>query len=64
METVKFDHNKAFETLWVTNALEESENFLSSDEIMSLVGESMRKFRNKLMNKPPQKNCKFLNKFQ
>ena len=56
METVKFDHNKAFKTLWVTNALEESENFLSSDEIMSLVGESMRKFRNKLMNKPPQKN--------
>lgn len=38
MKTVKFDNNRVFKTIWVTNAWDGSENFLISDKIMSLVG--------------------------
>ena len=50
METVKFDRNKDFKTLWVTSAPVGSEDFLVSDKIKSLAGESLRHFRNKLMS--------------
>ena len=38
MKTVKFDNNRVFKTIWVTNAWDGSENFLISDKIMNLVG--------------------------
>ena len=58
METVKFDNNKAFKPLWVTNAL--NEDFLVGDKKMNLVGESIRDFRSRLMYEPPPKTVKFL----
>lgn len=42
----------------LANALNRSEGFLVSDKIMGLAGESMRDFRNKLINEPPPKIVK------
>lgn len=55
MKTVKFHDNKTFKSLQATNKLNGSEDFLVSDKIMILVAESMRKFRNKLIDEPPTK---------
>lgn len=44
--------------LKLANALDRSKGFLVSDKIMGLVGESMRDFRNKLINEPPPKIVK------
>ena len=59
-ETVKFDNNKAFKTLLVTNTLDKSEDFFVNDKIMNLVGESLREFRNKMMNEPLPKPVNLL----
>ena len=59
-ETVKFDNNKAFKTLLVTNTLDKSEDFFVNDKIMNLVGESLREFRNKMMNEPLPKSVNLL----
>ena len=44
--------------LKLANALDRSKGFLVSYKIMGLVGESMRDFRNKLINEPPPKIVK------
>ena len=38
--------NAAFKSVWVANSLDGSENYLVSDKIFGLVGDSMRQFRN------------------
>lgn len=57
---LKFAFEKAFKTLWVTNALDGSDGFLVSDKIMSPAGKSIRNFRNKSMNKPLPKTVNLL----
>ena len=49
LQRVNIDNNKAFKSVWVTNSLNGSEDYLVSDRPFSLVGESMREFRNTLM---------------
>ena len=45
LESVKVDVEKAFKSLFVTNALDGSEDFLVSDKIFELVGPEILKFR-------------------
>ena len=44
----------------VTNTLDKSEDFFVNDKIMNLVGESLREFRNKMMNEPLPKSVNLL----
>ena len=41
IQDVRINENSAFKSVWVTNALDGSEDYLVSDKIFSLVGESM-----------------------
>ena len=50
------DFQAAFKSLWLTNKLDGSEDYLVSERIMNLVGEEMKKFRNELMVKPAPKS--------
>ena len=45
----KKDFSFAFKRLFVTSALDGSEDFLVSDKLMSLIGESMKKYRSSLL---------------
>ena len=43
------DHTRAFKTLFVINSLDESEDYLVSDRLFQLLGDSMVSFREKLI---------------
>ena len=45
-----------FKALWVTNALDGSEDCLVSERLMSLVGENIKAFHDQLKKKKSQKN--------
>ena len=55
---VKIDFKSAFKSVWVTNALGGSEDYLVSDKIFGLAGELMTRFRTKMIAKPPPKTFK------
>ena len=50
------DYSKAFKTLFVTNALDGSEDYMVSDNLQKLIGKQIREFRENLMREPPPKN--------
>ena len=56
MDSVTVDFPAAFKSLWLTNKLDGSEDYLVSERIMDLVGEEMKKFRDELMTKPGPKS--------
>ena len=43
------DHTRAFKTLFVINSLDGSEDYLESDRLFQLIGDSMVSFREKLI---------------
>ena len=55
---VKIDESLACASVWVTNTLVGSEDYLVSDKIFSLVGETMRSFRSDLIQKSPPNTIK------
>ena len=57
---VKIDVKSAFKSVWVKNALDGSEDYLVSDKIFGLVGESMTSFQTKMIAKPPPNTAKGL----
>ena len=52
------DTAKEFKRLFVTNALDGSEDFLVSDKLYALVGNDMVKFREQLMKEHSAKTCR------
>ena len=54
------DYAKGFKSLWVTNVLNGSENYLVSERVYKLVGTRMNDFRNQLMKTTSPKNLKQL----
>ena len=48
-DNLNIDFPARFKALWMTNALDGSEDYLVSQRIMDLVGPEMKKFREKLM---------------
>ena len=57
-KAVELDANTAFKSVWVTNCLDGSEDYLVNDKISALVGDNMRQFRNEMTAKPPPKTLK------
>ena len=57
-KAVELDANTAFKSVWVTNCLDGSEDYLVNGKIFAFVGDSMRQFRNKMTAKPPPKTIK------
>ena len=57
-KATNFDVPCAFKLLWITNALDGSEDYLVSDRIVSLVGEDIVRFWEDLLKKPPPKTIK------
>ena len=47
----RIDESWAFKSIWVTNALSGSEDYLVSDKIFAVVGETTRSFRSDMMQK-------------
>ena len=56
-KAVELDANTAFKSVWVTNCPDGFEDYLVND-ILTLVGDSMRQFRNEMTAKPPPKTIK------
>ena len=59
-KSLEIDVESCFEALWVTNALDGTEDYLVSERVMLLVGNKMKVFRNDLMKKKSPKNLKEL----
>ena len=59
-EAVETDVVTHFKSLWVTNALDGSENYLASEKIMMLVGEKLKVFCKQLNKTESPKNLKDL----
>lgn len=57
---VSIDATKGFNELFVTNALDGSEDYLVSDRLFSLVGRDIQKFRETLKSEQPPGNIKQL----
>ena len=54
-DSIEIDVVRRFKSLWVTNALDGSEDYLVSERVMLLVGDQMKKFRQNLnSNKGPK----------
>ena len=51
MQDVRINESSAFKSVWVTNALDGSEDYSVSDKIFSLLGEGMRSFRAEMLKK-------------
>lgn len=60
LEAVDIDVVTRFKSLWVTNALDGSEDYLVSERIIMLVGEKLKAFRAKLNKNKSPKNLKDL----
>jgi hypothetical protein len=52
------DFSKRFKSLWVTNKLNGSEDYLVSSKLMDMVGDDLKEFRKNLMSKPSPKKIK------
>ena len=59
-KSLEIDFVNRFKALWVTNALDGSEEYLVSERLMSLVGEKMKDFRDQPKKKKSPKNLKEL----
>ena len=59
-ESLDIDFSERYKALWITNALDGSEDHLVSDRIFRLVGEDLQKFRKRLMKSPNPANLKAL----
>ena len=59
-KSLEINVESCFEALWVTNALDGTEDYLVSERVMLLVGNKMKVFRNDLMKKKSPKNLKEL----
>ena len=57
-KAVKLDANTTLKSVWVTNCLGGSEDYLVNDKIFALVGDNMIQFINEMRAKPPPKNIK------
>ena len=57
-ELLDVDTEREFKSLFVTNALDGSEEYLASDKLYALVGNEMVKFRTELMTSRPAKTLK------
>ena len=57
-ELLDVDTEREFKSLFVTNALDGSEDYLVSDKLYALVGNEMVKFRTELMTSRPAKTLK------
>ena len=57
-ESLQIDTKKEFKSLFVTNSLDGSEDYLVSDKLFSLVGEEMVAFRKELMSSNSSKTLK------
>ena len=57
-ELLDLDTDREFKSLFVTNALDGSEDYLVSDKLYALVGNEMVKFRTELMTSRPAKTLK------
>ena len=57
-ELLDLDTEREFKSLFVTNALDGSEDYLVSDKLHALVGNEMVKFRTELMTSHPAKTLK------
>ena len=57
-ELLDVDTGREFKSLFVTNALDGSEDYLASDKLYALVGNEMVKFRTELMTSRPAKTSK------
>ena len=57
-ELLDVDTEREFKSLFVTNALDGSEDYLVSDKLHALVGNEMVKFRTELMTSHPAKTLK------
>lgn len=51
VRTMNIDGNSAFKSLFLTNALDGSEDYLVSERIFGLIGDQIIKFRKELMEK-------------
>lgn len=60
MESLSFDKEKAFKSLFLTNSLDGSDDFMVSDKLYSLIGKQIKDIRQKLMNDPCPKNLQEL----
>ena len=59
-KSLEIDFANRFKALWVTNALDGSEEYLVYERLMSLVGEKMKAFHDQLKKKKSSKNLKEL----
>ena len=57
-KAIALDTSATFKSVWLTNSLDGSEDYLVSDKIFGLVGDTMRQFRNEMTAKPPPKTAK------
>ena len=57
---LNIDISSAFKQLWLTNALDGSEDYLVSDRITRLVGTKMREIREELLAQPVPETLKEL----
>ena len=57
-KAIALDTNAAFKSVQVTDSLDGSEDYLVSDKIVGLAGDSMRQLRNEMTAKPPPKTVK------
>ena len=61
-DSLEIDVASRFKALWVTSALDGSEDYLVSERIIALVGNKMKTFLNDLMKKKSAKSLKDLMK--
>ena len=57
-DSLEIDVVNRFKALWVTNAVDGSEDYLVSERIITLVGDQLKEFRNELMKNENPKNLK------
>ena len=60
LQSINVDILTCYKALWLTSALDESEDSFVSDEIMSLVADDLTKFRSELMKSPSPKQLREL----
>lgn len=60
IKALEKDYSDEFKSLWVTSALDGSEDHLVSERIYSIVGTKMIEFRKQLMESTSPKNLKTL----
>ena len=60
-KAIALDTNATIKSVWVTYSLDGSEDYLVSNKLFGLFGDSMRQFREEMTAKPPPKTVKEVN---